>query len=71
MSLRIATNQKSVVLSERKDAAFVWAGGDFQIDLHAGDLAIDTQIVKRNFVSVAGVEPGAAMLVVFCVDDFS
>jgi hypothetical protein len=37
MSVRVATNQKSVVLSERKDAAFVWAGGNFQVDLHGGD----------------------------------
>ena len=69
MSIRVATNQKSVVLSERKDAAFVWAVCDFQIDLHVG-LAIDTQIIKRDFINVAGVEPGAAMLVVFCVVDF-
>ena len=34
MSFRAAANQKGVVLSERKDAAFVRAGCDFQIDLH-------------------------------------
>lgn len=36
MSVRVATNQKSVVLGERKDAAFIWTGCDFQMDLHAG-----------------------------------
>jgi hypothetical protein len=34
MSLRVATDQKGVVLGERKDAAFVRAGRDFQINLH-------------------------------------
>ena len=70
MRVRIATDQKRVVLSERKDATFVRAGCDFQIDLHRG-LAIDTQIVKRYFVNVAGIEPRAAVLVVFRVVDLS
>ena len=39
MRVRVATNQKGVVLSKRKDAAFVRAGCDFQIDLHAEWLA--------------------------------
>lgn len=34
MSFRISTDQEAVVLRERKDAAFVWAGSDFQVDLH-------------------------------------
>ena len=56
------------MLSERKDAAFVRARCDFQIDLHWG-LAIDRQIVKHNFVDVAGVKSGAAMFEVFRVSD--
>ena len=76
MSFRAAANQKGVVLSERKDAAFVRAGCDFQIYLHSdwlahppAGLAIDGQIVKRYFVNVAGIETGAAVPVVFRVSD--
>src|ERR1700752_2052443 len=68
MRVGTATDQKAVVLSKRKDAAFVRAGGDFQIDLHWG-LSIDRQIVKRNFVDGAGVKPGFAMFEVFAVGD--
>src|SRR5215216_3963887 len=59
MRLRTAPDQKAVVLSKRKDPAFVRTGCDFQIYLHRG-LMIDREIVKRHFVDVAGVEPGAA-----------
>ena len=68
MRVRTATDQEAVVLSERKDAAFVRACCDFQIDLHWG-LAIDRQIVKHNFVDVAGVESRAAMFEVLGVSD--
>src|SRR6185436_4875262 len=63
-----ATNQKAVVLSERKDAAFVRASCDFQIDLHWG-LTIDRQIVKHNFVGIACVKSRATMFEVFTVGD--
>ena len=66
--VRTTTNQEAVVLSERKDAAFVRACCDFQIDLHEG-LAIDREIVKHNFVDVAGVESRAAMFEVLGVSD--
>ena len=68
MSVGTATNQEAVVLIERKYTAFVWAGCDFQINLHLGS-AIDREIVKGYFVNVAGVETGAATAVVFGVSD--
>ena len=68
MSLRIPTDQKGVVLRERKNAALVRAGGDFQIDLHCG-LAIDSEIVKHHFVNVARVESDATTPVFFRVSD--
>jgi hypothetical protein len=34
VSVRAAADQKAVVLCKRKDAASIWAGRDFQIDLH-------------------------------------
>ena len=35
MSIRTAADQESVVLCKRKDAASVWPGRDFQVDLHS------------------------------------
>src|SRR6185436_10770780 len=69
MCFRIATNQKAVVLGKRKDASFVWTGCDFQVDLHCKGLTFDREIVKRNFVNVAGVESDATALEVFTVVD--
>ena len=66
MSVGTAPDQKAVVLSERKDPAFVRTGCDFQIYLHRG-LMIDREIVKCHFVDVAGVESGAATPEVFSV----
>src|SRR5262245_14730637 len=68
VSIRTAADQKAIVLCKRKDAAFVWAGCDFQIDLHWRSMC-DREIVKRHFVDVAGVESYLATPEVFRVGD--
>ena len=59
MSIEAAPDQKRIVLGKRKDTAFVGTGRDFQVYLHLRSV-FDPEVVKCNFVDVAGVESGAA-----------
>jgi hypothetical protein len=67
MRVRIATDQKRVVLSEGKDAAFVRAGCDFQIDLHYGLACSEVM----NLSSAFRVQAALREKVVFSVKPLS
>ena len=48
VSVGVPADQKSIVLSKRKNAASVRAGGDFQVDLHYGSDSVLTGLQENH-----------------------